>query len=231
MPVSYAKPYKGIGMEGAIASWYARNTRRDLAEFRSLAARLSMQISPGSRILEVAPGPGYLSIELAKRGQYEVTGLDISKSFVEIARENAASESVCVDFRRGNASAMPFEDNAFDFVVCRAAFKNFTQPLDAINEMFRVLKPGGRAMIIDLRRDASRKVIGAYVDQLGLGWLDSVFTKLTLQWLTRRAHSIDDFQKMASDSRFGRCEITETPMGLEVVVHKLHYHRPLEVAF
>lgn len=231
MLVSYAKPYKGIGMEGAIASWYARNTRRDLAEFRSLASRLSTEISPGSRILEVAPGPGYLSIELAKRGQYEVTGLDISKSFVEIARENAAGESVCVDFRRGNASAMPFEDNAFDFVVCRAAFKNFTQPLDAINEMFRVLKPGGRAMIIDLRRDASRKVIGSYVDQLGLGWLDSVFTKLALQWLTRRAHSIDDFRKMASDSRFGRCEITETPMGLEVVVHKLHYLRPLEVAF
>jgi ubiquinone/menaquinone biosynthesis C-methylase UbiE len=126
---------------------------------------------------------------------------------------------------------MPFEDNAFDFVVCRAAFKNFTQPLDAINEMFRVLKAGGRAMIIDLRRDAPRKVIGSYVDQLGLGWLDSVFTKLTLQWLTRRAHSIDDFQTMASDSRFGRCEITETPMGLEVVVHKLHYLRPLEVAF
>lgn len=231
MLVSYAKPYKGIGMEGAIASWYARNTRRDLAEFRSLASRLSTEISPGSRILEVAPGPGYLSIELAKRGQYEVTGLDISKSFVEIARENAAGESVCVDFRRGNASAMPFEDNAFDFVVCRAAFKNFTQPLDAINEMFRVLKPGGRAMIIDLRRDASRKVIGSYVDQLGLGWLDSVFTKLALKWLTRRAHSIDDFRKMASDSRFGRCEITETPMGLEVVVHKLHYLRPLEVAF
>lgn len=231
MPVSYAKPYKGIGMEGAIASWYARNTRRDLAEFRSLAARLSKEISPGSRILEVAPGPGYLSIELAKRGQYEVTGLDISKSFVEIARKNAAGESVCVDFRRGNASAMPFEDNAFDFVVCRAAFKNFTQPLEAINEMFRVLKPGGRAMIIDLRRDAPRKVIGSYVDQLGLGWLDSVFTKLTLQWLTRRAHSIDDFQKMASDSRFGRCEITETPMGLEVVVHKLPYLRPSEGAF
>ena len=231
MPVSYAKPYKGIGMEGAIASWYARNTRRDLAEFRSLAARLSEEISPGSRILEVAPGPGYLSIELAKRGQYEVTGLDISKSFVEIAKENAAGESVCVDFRRGNASAMPFEDNAFDFVVCRAAFKNFTQPLEAINEMFRVLKPGGRAIIIDLRRDAPRKVIGSYVDQLGLGWLDSVFTKLTLQLLTRRAHSIDDFQKMATDSRFGRCEITKTPMGLEVVVHKLPYLRPLEVAF
>jgi ubiquinone/menaquinone biosynthesis C-methylase UbiE len=217
-------------MEGLIATWYAKNTWRDIAEFRSLAARISQEIVPGSRILEVAPGPGYLSIELARRGQYEVTGLDISKSFVEIARKNAARASVCVDFRRGNASAMPFEDNAFDFVVCRAAFKNFTQPLEAINEMFRVLKPGGRAMIIDLRQDASGEVIGAYVDRLGLGWLDSAFTKLTLKWLTHRAHSIDDFQKMASNSQFGRCVITEAPIGIEVVLHRSDDLGRLEVA-
>jgi ubiquinone/menaquinone biosynthesis C-methylase UbiE len=228
MSLSHVKGYKGIGMEGAIATWYAKNTRRDIAEFRSLAARISQEIVPGSQILEAAPGPGYLSIELARCDQYEVTGLDISKSFVEIARKNAARESVCVDFRRGNASAMPFEDNSFDFVVCRAAFKNFTKPLEAINEMFRVLKPGGRAMIIDLRQDASGEVIGAYVDRLGLGWLDSMFTKLTLKWLTRRAHSIDDFQKMASNSQFGRCEIIEAPMGIEVVFHKLDYLRRVE---
>jgi ubiquinone/menaquinone biosynthesis C-methylase UbiE len=220
MSLSHVKGYKGIGMEGAIATWYAKNTRRDIAEFRSLSARICQGTAPGSRILELAPGPGYLSIELARRGQYEVTGLDISKSFVEIARKNAAGESVCVDFRRGNASTMPFEDNSFDFVVCRAAFKNFAQPLEAINEMFRVLKPGGRAIIIDLRQDASGEVIGAYVDRLGLAWLESVFTKLTLKWLTRRAHSIDDFQKMSSNSQFRRCETTETPMGIEVVFHR-----------
>src|SRR5579871_2269064 len=140
-------------MERAIATWYAKNTQRDIAEFRSLAARLFQEIAAGSTILEVAPGP--LSVDLATCGQHQVTSLDISQSFVEIARKNAAAESVRADFRRGNASAMPFEDNAFDFVVCRAAFKNFTQPLEAINEMFRVLKPGGRAMIIDLRRDAT----------------------------------------------------------------------------
>ena len=77
MSLSHVKGYKGIGMEGAIATWYAKNTRRDIAEFRSLAARISQETAPGSRILELAPGPGYLSIELARRGQYEVTGLDI----------------------------------------------------------------------------------------------------------------------------------------------------------
>ncbi len=50
---------------------------------------------------------------------------------------------------------MPFESETFDFLLCRAAFKNFTEPLQALREMCRVLKPGGRALIIDLRRDTS----------------------------------------------------------------------------
>lgn len=64
-------------------------------------------------------------------------------------------EAVEVNFRQGNASAMPFADNTFDLIFCRAAFKNFSQPVEAMNEMYRVLKPGARALIIDLRKDAS----------------------------------------------------------------------------
>jgi ubiquinone/menaquinone biosynthesis C-methylase UbiE len=55
--------------------------------------------------------------------------VDISKTFVEIAKRNAAAESVVVRFQAGNASALPIEDSSMDFVVCRAAFKNFSEPL------------------------------------------------------------------------------------------------------
>src|SRR5262249_32402500 len=92
--VKKGKRDKGIGMEGRIATWYARNTANDVAEFRALADRMANAIQSGSRILEVAPGPGYLSIELARRGQYAITGLDISKTFVEIATANARRASV-----------------------------------------------------------------------------------------------------------------------------------------
>jgi len=65
---------------------------------------------------------------------------------------------------------MPFADNSFDFVLCRAAFKNFTEPLRALTEMHRVLDFGGRAMIIDLRRDASmesiERAVGACISAL-----------------------------------------------------------------
>ena len=53
----------------------------------------------------------------------------------------------------------------FDLVVCRAAFKNFSEPLKALNETHRVPKPGGKAIIIDLRMDASWEEVVAYV-----GW-------------------------------------------------------------
>src|SRR5512138_3223659 len=100
------KAYRGLPMEGFIASWYARNTGRDPRRFQRTAAALAPRLRPGAAVLEVAPGPGYLAIELARAG-FQVTGLDISRSFVRIAAENAARAGVAVDFRLGNASAMP----------------------------------------------------------------------------------------------------------------------------
>src|SRR5262249_51183408 len=136
------KPYRGMAMEGSIANWYAKNTARDGRRFDAAARIVAERTSEGACILEVAPGPGYLAIEVARSGR-KVTGLDISRSFVEIARRNAEKAGVAAEFRHGNASAMPFDGESFDFVICMAAFKNFADPLDAINEMHRVLRRGG----------------------------------------------------------------------------------------
>jgi ubiquinone/menaquinone biosynthesis C-methylase UbiE len=88
-------------------------------------------------VLEIAPGPGYFAIELAKLGDYRITGLDISKTFVKIAKRNAAQANVRMDFHQGNASGMSFKSDSFDFLLCRAAFKNFGAPLGALREMHR----------------------------------------------------------------------------------------------
>jgi ubiquinone/menaquinone biosynthesis C-methylase UbiE len=215
------KAYRGIGMEGWIASLYVRITEKDMAEFRKLADRLTGDVPPDGRILEVAPGPGFLAIEFAKRGRFEITGLDISRSFVEIAAEQARKQGVIVDFQQGDASAMPFNDDTFNLVVCRAAFKNFSRPLQALDEMFRVLKKGGRAVVIDLRRDVAFGEIAAYVDKMGLGTINRIITKLTFRYmLVPRAYSMDDFRKMASRSKFKGCDIDDYPIGMEVVLKK-----------
>lgn len=212
-----AKPYKGLGMEGWVAKWYASLTRKSLHEFTSLAGRVAKELPPGSRVLEVAPGPGYFAIELAKLGRYQVTGLDISHSFVEIARQNAAQAAVDVHFQQGDAAHMPFASQSFDFVLCRAAFKNFTQPLGALEEMCRVLRPDGRALIIDLRRDASTKDISEAVDGMGLGPVNRFLTKMTFRFmLLKRAYTRSEFEQLLSQTGFGQVDIRESLTGLEL---------------
>jgi len=221
MQTSQHKAYKGVGMEGRLATWYARNTAKDMAEFRALADRLAKEVRSGSHVLEVAPGPGYLSVELAKRGRYEIAGLDISRTFVTIATENARKASVEIDFRQGDASAMPFADEAFDLIVCRAAFKNFANPVEAMNEMHRVLKPGAHALIIDLRKDVSMGEINTYVKNADLGWMNSWIYKLTFRcMLIPRAYSNEQFREMASRSRFGGAEVAESGIGFEITLRK-----------
>jgi ubiquinone/menaquinone biosynthesis C-methylase UbiE len=216
-----AKPYKGWGMNGAVAKWYARLTKKSLKDFTELAERMATGLSIKSNVLEVAPGPGYFAIELAKLGDYRITGLDISETLVEIARANAANANVRVDFRHGNAANMPFDDELFDFLICRAAFKNFADPIGALQEMYRVLKPGGRALIIDLRRDASHESIAKAVEAMHLGPLNQAITKLTFRFmLLKRAYTKDDFDQFLAKTRFRKGDIREDMIGLEVWLRK-----------
>ena len=215
------KPYKGMGMEGAVAKWYAGLTKKSLDEFKMLARHIAEQLPPRSRVLEVAPGPGYFAVELAKLGDYRVTGLDISETFVDIARANALEANVRVDFRQGNASAMRLPDSRFDFILCRAAFKNFSQPAAALEEMHRVLKPGGRALIIDLRRDASRESLQQAVDAMNLAAVNRVITQLTFRFmLLKRAYTKSEFVDMISRTKFAAVDIAETQTGLEILLTK-----------
>jgi ubiquinone/menaquinone biosynthesis C-methylase UbiE len=219
--VSTAKPYKGWRMEGSVAKWYAALTKKSLEDFRALARRTAEQIKPRSNVLEVAPGPGYFAIELAKIGNYQVTGLDISETFVKIARESAAKANVRVDFHRSNASAMPFGDETFDFLLCRAAFKNFSDPGRALEEMHRVLKPGGQALIIDLRRDASMESIKQEVRGMSLGAVNGVITTFTFRFmLLKRAYTKSEFEKLISETRFHHVDIREDLIGLEILLTK-----------
>jgi ubiquinone/menaquinone biosynthesis C-methylase UbiE len=214
------KAHKGMAMEGMIATWYTRNTGRDLRRFKEAARAVADRVPPGARVLEVAPGPGYLAIELARYGR-EVTTLDISRSFVAIARGNAKRAGVAIDVRHGNASKMPFADGSFEFVVCMAAFKNFADPAGALNEIYRVLKPGGQASIYDLRKDAAREEIEDEVRGMNLPALSALLTRWIFRFgLLKRAYTRSDMERMAAASRFGRREIVPDGIGFELRLAK-----------
>jgi ubiquinone/menaquinone biosynthesis C-methylase UbiE len=211
------KAYKGLAMEGMIATWYARNTANDLPEFEAEARRIAEHLRPGSRVLEVAPGPGYLAIALARLGSYRVAGIDISRSFVRIASENAATVGAEVEFRHGDAAAIPYPAETFDFIVCRAAFKNFGDPIGALREMHRVLRPGGKTLIIDMRTDASDEEIDRTVDDMKLGRMSALFTRAVFKYsLRKRAYSKADFLRMAAATPFLDAEIKQQSIGLEI---------------
>jgi ubiquinone/menaquinone biosynthesis C-methylase UbiE len=221
MPTTTKKPYRGLPMEGWTARWYARLTANDLAAFRELAAALAAPLPPGGGVLEVAPGPGYLAIEIARLGDFRVTGVDISTTFVQLAADNARQTGVAVDFQHGNAAALPCAAESFDLVVCRAAFKNFAEPVEALREMHRVLKPGGRAVVLDMRSDAAPRDLDAHVNTMKLGWFNRLITKWIFKHsLVKNAYTEEQFRQMAAATPFQRCDIKLDPIGLEVTLTK-----------
>ncbi len=116
---------------------------------------------------------------------------------------------------------MPFAADSFDFIVCRAAFKNFAEPVQALNEMHRVLRPGGRALLLDLRKDAPADAIRAQVKDMGLGWFNSLLTRLIFKhMLLKRAYTREQFGQMAARTPFKACDVRLDGIGLEVTLTK-----------
>lgn len=219
--IAMRKPHGDRPIEGMMAKWYAANTGEMMQEYVELAKRIAGQLPEGSRVLEVAPGPGYFSIELAKRGSYSITGMDLSRTFVKMAAEKAAEAGVAAQFVHGSASNMPFPKDSFDFLLCRAAFKNFADPVGALTEMCRVLRPGGTALLIDLSRDARPDEVSRAVDKMGLSAVNKVVTKLVFRtFLIRSAYSRAEFEHMLAQTAFSHVEISGDGFGFEITMTK-----------
>jgi ubiquinone/menaquinone biosynthesis C-methylase UbiE len=116
---------------------------------------------------------------------------------------------------------MPFADGSFDLVVCQAAFKNFRHPVSALNEMHRVLRDGGVAVIQDLRKEASSADIDHEIDNQSLGALSAFITKRVLGWLRTRAYSVTQWERLVAESHFRTAEIKAGGIGLEVRLKRL----------
>ena len=210
------KPCLGLQMEGPIARWYAHisRNRRDYAE---TARAVAAWLAPGAAVLEVAPGPGYLAIELARLGPFRITGLDVSRSFVRIATDNARRAGVAIDFQQGDVAHMPFADNTFDFVVCQAAFKNFPEPVAALDEIYRVMRPGAHASIFDLRKDAPPDAIDREIRGMRLSALNTYLTRLTFKYgLLRAAYTRAALDSIVRRSDFVSGDIVGDGIGFEL---------------
>jgi ubiquinone/menaquinone biosynthesis C-methylase UbiE len=102
------------------------------------------------RVLDIATGPGYIAEALAGMAR-EVVGVDLTDAMLAIAKERTGERGVAnVSFRAGDAENLPFENGAFDVVVCRLALHHLLQPLQVLSEMARVCRTGGAVLVEDI---------------------------------------------------------------------------------
>ena len=135
---------------GALASKYDRKWAGYVeATIRETLRR--MPLGPGDRILDVACGTGALLRAVAasaKASDFRVTlaGVDATPEMLEVANARIGSSA---ELKHASAESLPFEDEAFDTVVTTNALHFFRQPENALREMWRVTKPGGRVVVTD----------------------------------------------------------------------------------
>src|SRR5213594_85643 len=128
-------------------------------------------LSAGERALDVGCGTGSLAVALkASAGPTgSVHGIDASQEMIEVARRNATRAGVDVSFQEGLAEAIPFPNGTFDLVVSQLAIHHLPDDLkqSAFAEMYRVLKAGGRCLIIDF--EPPRSLPGRLIARMVLG--------------------------------------------------------------
>ncbi|MCG7521747.1 bifunctional demethylmenaquinone methyltransferase/2-methoxy-6-polyprenyl-1,4-benzoquinol methylase UbiE [Ruegeria sp. Ofav3-42] len=123
---------------------------------------------PGQRLLDVAGGTGDISFRFLKRAGYgHATVLDLTEPMLVEGRQRAEADQMAdsLNWVVGDAMSLPFDDNTFDVYTISFGIRNVTRPQEALNEAFRVLKPGGRLMVLEfsqLPNDGLQKLYDLY---------------------------------------------------------------------
>lgn len=187
-------------------------------DFYRIVARLVREKLPAGRVLDIGTGPGRLPVLIAGESPLlQVTGLDLSPDMVKLARRKAGARGLKnVAFRQGSAAELPFADGEFDLAISTLSFHHWKQPEKALDEVYRVLRPGGEAWIYDVPRR---------IDPIAWEYLRRKYGFLR-PWLFR-LHAFEEpfytqreVGQIASESRFPRHEITYTLIAYKLILYK-----------
>jgi len=156
------------GVFGSVASKYdVMNDAMSLGIHRIWKDAMMDWLAPraGQKLLDVAGGTGDIAFRFLKRaGAGHATVLDLTEPMLVEGRKRAEAESMAasLDWIVGDAMALPFEDNSFDVYTISFGIRNVTRPIEALREAFRVLKPGGRLMVLEFSQIPNEMMQKAY---------------------------------------------------------------------
>jgi ubiquinone/menaquinone biosynthesis C-methylase UbiE len=110
-------------------------------------------LQPGERVLDIACGTGVVARHVAQQigDSGSITGIDLNEGMLEMARAQAEKLGAKVEWRQGDAGALPFDDSSFNVVLCQQGLQFFPDKPAALREMHRVLMPGGRLVVSVVR--------------------------------------------------------------------------------
>jgi demethylmenaquinone methyltransferase/2-methoxy-6-polyprenyl-1,4-benzoquinol methylase len=179
---------------------------------------------PGQRLLDVAGGTGDISFRFLKRaGQGHATVLDLTEEMLVEGRRRAEAEALAqsLDWVVGDAMALPFDDNSFDVYTISFGIRNVTRPEDALAEAFRVLRPGGRLMVLEFSQipnELMQKVYDLYsfniIPRLGQAIANDRDSYQYLVESIRRFPDQETFLGMVRDAGFGNAKYRNLSMGI-----------------
>ncbi|MGR3461394.1 MAG: bifunctional demethylmenaquinone methyltransferase/2-methoxy-6-polyprenyl-1,4-benzoquinol methylase UbiE [Roseovarius sp.] len=215
------------GVFGSVASKYdVMNDAMSLGIHRVWKDAMMDWLAPrsGQRLLDVAGGTGDISFRFLKRaGHGHATVLDLTEEMLVEGRRRAEAEALAqsLDWVVGDAMALPFDDNSFDVYTISFGIRNVTRPEDALAEAFRVLRPGGRLMVLEFSQipnELMQKVYDLYsfniIPRLGQAIAGDRDSYQYLVESIRRFPDQETFLGMVRDAGFGNAKYRNLSMGI-----------------
>ena len=206
-----------INMPIFAAKWYDNltNVKGVKKGFEEISSLVENDLKQG-KLLDIGTGPGRLLYEINKRNpQIDLYGLDISASMLYIAKQYLQNIKN-VDLRVGNIVKTEYQTNYFDCIISSGSFYSWDKPIECLNEIFKILKPGKTAYIFESNGDYDKKLFSSRLKEnlKGFNIARKILSKYFIKKQLRMTYTIKEFNEILKQTNFKNSyDIVQTELG------------------